>query len=192
MRIVIPSNEPLFPKPSWFPALRWAQDEGLMAQHSYRDIKTGFSGKKVINWVGGRGLTPTDKKQLSKDILEKFTGIDGQDTIVSINDSLENSVVVDQISPPNVNATYVNYTEESERKILIAHSYPSILLAGAKTGFSSNADEIVVATKSVFRRKINPSRKNLLSELQLIFDKIDPTIILDFENFEEEKTENNI
>jgi len=168
-----PSNEPLFVRPDWFPALRWAQDEGLMAQHSFNDVSTGFSGQKVINWVGGRGLTEEQKTGVATKLRENFSGINGQRTIVSVNASAENSVVVDNIDPPNVNATYVNYTEEAERKILIAHSYPSILLAGSKTGFSSNADEIAVATKSVFRRVINPAREILLNELQGVFNAID-------------------
>lgn len=186
-----PSNEPLFSKPHWFPALRWAQDEGLMAQHSYSDIKTGFSGQKVINWTGGKGLTKEDKIAHADALKDKFSGINGQRLIVSVNNSEENSVVVDEISPPNVNATYVNYTEEAERKILIAHSYPSILLAGSKTGFSSNADEIAVATKSVMRRKINPDREILLAGLLPIFKAIDTSFDLDFKNFEEEKLDTN-
>jgi hypothetical protein len=192
VRIERPSNEPLFPKPDWFSCLRWAQDEGLMAQHSYNDVSTGFSGQKIINWVGGRGLTDDQKDKLADKIAEKFSGIKGKRTIVSVNNTPENSVVVDNIDPPNVNATYVNYTEEAERKILIAHSYPAILLAGSKTGFSSNADEIAVATKSVFRRVINPNRETILEGLQEVYKLIDPTIVLDFKNFEEEtKLDNN-
>jgi hypothetical protein len=191
IRVIRPTNEPLFPKPDWYSALRWAQDEGLMAQHSYRDIKTGFSGKKVVNWVGGRGLSDEQKNTAAKELRDKFSGIDGQDTIVSIGNTAENAVVVDNIDPPNVNATYVNYTEESERKLLIAHSYPAILLAGSKTGFSSNADEIAVATKSVFRRVINPIREIILDGLQEVFNKIDSSIILDFKDFESEELDNN-
>ena len=191
LRIVRPSNEPLYPRPNWYPALRWAQDEGLMAQHSYRDIKDGFSGQKVINWVGGRSLTEEQKKLAAKEIREKFAGIDGQRLIVSINGSVENSIVVDNISPPNVNATYVNYTEEAERKILIAHSYPAILLAGAKTGFSSNADEIAVATKSVFRRVINPDRSVLIDGISQVYKLIDSSTNLYFKDFEESKTDEN-
>jgi hypothetical protein len=186
-----PSNEPLFPKPDWFPALRWAQDEGLMAQHSFSDISTGFSGQKVINWVGGRGLDQDGRDALAIKIKDKFSGINGQRTIVSVNASTENSVIVDNIDPPNVNATYVNYTEEAERKILISHSYPSILLAGSKTGFSSNADEISVSTKSVFRRVVNPARKILIPELQDIFNAIDPSIKLGVKDFESEQLDNN-
>lgn len=186
-----PSNEPLFPRPSWYPALRWAQDEGMMAQHSYRDISTGFSGQKVINWAGGRGLTDEAKDIAAEKIKDKFSGINGQRLIVSVNNSTENSVIVDNIDPPNVNATYVNYTEEAERKILIAHSYPAILLAGSKTGFSSNADEIAVATKSVFRRKIRPDREVILSGLEQVFKLIDETIILSFEDFKEENLDTN-
>lgn len=186
-----PSNEPLFARPDWFPALRWAQDEGLMAQHSYNDVATGFSGQKVVNWAGGRGLTDLQKEAIKQEIKDKFSGINGQRLIVSINNSPENAVVVDNIDPPNVNATYINYTEEAERKILIAHSYPSILLAGSKTGFSSNADEIAVATKSTYRRVVNPARRTLLSPLQEIFDVIDDGTVLAVKDFESEELDNN-
>lgn len=191
MIIKRPSNEPLFSKPHWFSALRWAQDEGLMSQHSYFDIKTGFTGQKVINWTGGKGLTKEQKEEAASSLKDKFSGIDGHRIIVSINNSEENSVVVDNIEPVGVNATYVNYTEEAERKILIAHSYPSILLAGSKTGFSSNADEIAVATKSVMRRKINPDREVILSHLLPIFKAIDPEYDLRFKNFDEENNLDN-
>lgn len=190
-RIVRPSNEPLFPRPDWFPALRWAQDEGLMAQHSYTDIKTGFSGQKVINWSGGRQLTEEQKAEAARTLKEKFSGINGQRLIVSVNNTPENAVIVDNIDPANVNSTYVNYTEEAERKLLIAHSYPAIMLAGSKTGFSSNADEIAVATKSVFRRVIRPAREVILAGLQDVFNVIDPTIKLAFKDFEEENLDTN-
>ena len=162
-----------------------------MAQHSYNDVATGFSGQKVVNWAGGRGLTDAQKEATKQEIKDKFSGINGQRLIVSVNNSPENSVVVDNIDPPNVNATYINYTEEAERKILIAHSYPSILLAGSKTGFSSNADEIAVATKSVFRRVINPARETLLSSLQMIFDATRDGIVLGVKDFDSEELDNN-
>jgi len=191
LRIVRPSNEPLFPRPHWFPALRWAQDEGLMAQHSFSDIKTGFSGQKLINWAGGRGLTDTQKDEAATKLRDKFSGIDGHRLVVSVGNTIENAVIVDNVDPPNVNATYVNYTEEAERKILIAHSYPAILLAGSKTGFSSNADEIAVATKSVMRRKINPDRRVILSELQKVFKLIEPSTVLDCKNFDSDNLDTN-
>ncbi len=191
MIIKRPSNEPLFSKPHWFSALRWAQDEGLLANHSYRNIKTGFTGQKSINWAGGKGLTKEEKGILADELKAKYSGVDGETVIVSINNSVENSVVVDNIEPVGVNATYVNYTEEAERKILIAHSYPSILLAGSKTGFSSNADEIAVSTKSVMRRKINPDREVILSHILPIFKAIDSEYDLRFKNFDEETNLDN-
>lgn len=184
-----PSNEPLFSRPSWYAALKWAQSEGLMAQHSYTDISTGFTGQKIINWAGGMGLTEEEKTKQANRLREDASGIGGKRIIVAITNRPENAVIVDNIDPPNVNATYVNYTEESERKILIAHSYPEILLAGSKTGFSSNADEIEVATNSVFRRVINPDREVLLEEISKVFKSIDPTSEIDFKNFEDEKIE---
>ena len=182
-----PSNEPLFSRPAWYSALKWAQNEGLMAQHSYRDISTGFSGQKVINWVGGAGLTKEQKKEVANEIRNEFSGINGKPIIVSINNREENAIVVDNIDPPNVNASYVNYTEEAEKKILIAHSYPEILLAGSKTGFSSNADEIIVATQSVFRRVVKPDREVILDGLSKVFKEIDTSFDLYFKDFQAEK-----
>ena len=186
-----PSNEPLFSRPSWYAALKWAQNEGLLSQHSYSDVSTGFTGQKVINWTGGAGLSKEEKKKAANELRDEFSGVNGKRVTVSINNRPENAVVVDNIEPTGVNSTYINYTEEAERKILIANSYPSILLAGAKTGFSSNADEIAVATKSVYRRVCNPDREVLLEGFNEVFKTIDPTCILDFKNFEQEKVETN-
>lgn len=180
-----PSNEPLFSRPSWYAALKWAQIEGLMAQHAFTDVKTGFTGQKIVNWAGGQGLTNDEKQEVKREIINKVSGIDGQRIVVSINNRAENAIIVDNIDPPNVNATYVNYTEECEKKILIAQSYPEILLAGSKTGFSSNAEEIVVATQSVFRRVIKPDREVILDSLNQVFKKIDVENDLFFKDFEE-------
>jgi len=82
----------------------------------------------------------------------------------------------------------VFYSEEAERKLIVAHSAPPILFSGSNqgSGFSSNADEIAVATKGLYRRHINPMREVILNGLGSIFSLIDPKIKLDFKDFEEE------
>jgi hypothetical protein len=42
--------------------------------------------------------------------------------IVSFNDSIEEAVTVDQLSPPDLNQQNVFFAEEAERKLIVAHS----------------------------------------------------------------------
>jgi nucleoid-associated protein YejK len=61
------------------------------------------------------------------------------------------------------------------------------------SGFSSNADEIEISTKALYRRHINPDREMILDGLKSIFKNIDDEIDPDFKDFEEEKAlEQNI
>jgi hypothetical protein len=110
---------------------------------------------------------------------------------VAFNDGPEEAVTVDRVSPPELNSQNVFYSEEAERKLIIAHSAPPILFAGSNSGsgFSSNADEIETATNSLYRRHINPMRGVILDGLSQIFNLIDITIKLDFKDFNEEKLE---
>lgn len=186
-----PSNEPYYCRPDWFPALKWAQNEGVLAQHSYNDLENGFTGNLVVNYNGSGNLTDDEKKENDRKFRNQFTGVKGQKVIFSQNVRPENAVIVDRIDPPNVNSQYITYTDESERKILLAHSYPSILLAGSKTGFSSNADEIAVATKSLYRRVIRPYREQILNGINFIMKYAESKDVLHFEDFEEENLDTN-
>jgi len=64
---------------------------------------------------------------------------------------------------------------------------PKILYSGSSdaSGFSSNADERIVATKDLYRRNINPLRKVVLDGLTKLFKLIDPKVKLEFVDFEE-------
>lgn len=111
--------------------------------------------------------------------------------MVSFNEDAEFATTVDRVSPPELNQQNVFFSEEAERKLIVAHSAPPILFAGSNTGsgFSSNADEIETATNSLYRRHINPMREVILDGLMEVFSLIDTTIKLDFKDFEAEELE---
>jgi len=128
------------------------------------------------------------KKEADK-VREKTIGSDNKGRVlVSFNEGAEEALVIDRISPPELNQQNVFYSEEAERKLIVAHSAPPVLFSGSNqgSGFSSNADERAVAIKDLYRRHINPSREIILNGLQKVFDIIDNSIVLDFKDFEEE------
>ena len=146
----------------------------------------------VINYNQGRKATPELAQSEADKAREKVVGTYNQSAVlVSYNDGLEEATVVDRISPPELNNQNVFYSEEAERKLIIAHSAPPILFTGTNSGngFSSNADEIKTATNALYRRHINPMRKGITDGLNQVFNLIDITIKPTFKDFEEEKLE---
>ena len=143
----------------------------------------------IINYNNGRIDDNVLAKSKADEVRNKVVGSENQSAvIVAFNEGAEEAVTVDQLSPPELNAQNVFYSEEAERKLIVAHSAPPILFAGsnAGSGFSSNADEIAVATKGLYRRHINPMRGVILNGLMDAFSLIDSSIKLDFKDFEEE------
>jgi hypothetical protein len=187
-----PTAEAFFPVPDYLSGIPWAQVEGELGNAGKQHFKNAMSDITVINYNQGRQATAELAREEAAKVRAKVVGTDNQSSvIVSFNEGAEEAVVVDRISPPELNQQNVFYSEEAERKLIVAHSAPPILFQGssAGSGFSSNADEIKVATNSLYRRNINPSRKVILNGFSSVFKLIDKAIKLDFADFEEEKLE---
>ncbi|MDQ1165904.1 hypothetical protein QE431_002222 [Flavobacterium sp. SORGH_AS 622] len=189
-----PAREPFFPIPDYFSGLPWASVEGQLANAAKNHFLNAMSVLTVINYNNGRILDTDEAKKQADKVRNDVVGTDNQSAVlVSFNEGIETATTVDQLSPPELNQQNVFYSEEAERKLIIAHSAPPILFAGSTggNGFSSNADEIATATRGLFRRHINPMREVIINGLNKVFNVIDSTIELDFEDFKEEtKLEN--
>lgn len=188
-----PTAEPFFPVPDYLAGIPWAKVEGQLGNAARQHFINAMSVLTVINYNGGRAEDDVAEIQ-AQNVRNKVVGTENQSAvIVSFNENPEDGVTVDQLSPPELNQQNVFYSEEAERKLIVAHSAPPILFAGSNTGngFSSNADEIATSTRGLFRRHINPMRTVIINGLDKVFNVIDPSIDLDFEDFKEEtKLEN--
>lgn len=190
-----PTEEPFFPLPDYLSGIPWAEIEGELSNTGVNHFKNVFGALTVINYNNGRQATTEAARLEAAKVRADTCGSNSNaKTIVSFNESAESAVTVDQLSPPELNNQNVFFAEEAERKLIVAHSVPPILFAGTNggNGFSSNAEEIVAATKSLYRRHINPSRKIITQGLMQVFKLIDLKIKLDLIDFEEdEKLETN-
>lgn len=185
----LPTAEPFFPVPDYFSGLQWAEVEGELANAAANHFKNAVSDITLINYNGGRMATAEAAKAEADKRRSQIVGTDNESVVLmSFNDGVEESVTIDRISPPELNNQNVFYSEEAERKLIIAHSAPPILFSGSNqgSGFSSNADEISMATKMLYRKNVNPLRKVLLTGLGEVFWLIDNLIKLDFKDFDSE------
>jgi hypothetical protein len=184
-----PTAEPFFPVPDYLSGIPWAFVEGDLANAGKNHFKNSLTAMTIINYNNGRILDYDVAQQKADEVRTKVVGTDNQSAvIVAFNESAEEAVTVDQLSPPELNNQNVFYSEEAERKLIVAHSAPPILFSGSNSGsgFSSNADEIAVATKGLYRRHINPMRGIILKGFDKVFRIIDPSIKLDFKDYKEE------
>jgi hypothetical protein len=187
-----PHAEPFFPIPDYLSGIPWAKVEGELANAGKSHFKNAMSDITVINYNSGKMASPELAKEEATKVRNKVVGTDNESRVlVSFNESADDAVIIDRVSPPEVNQQNVFYSEEAERKLIVAHSAPPILFSGTNSGsgFSSNADEIETATNALYRRHINPMREVILDGLSQIFVLIDSTIKTDFKDFEEEKLE---
>lgn len=179
-----------YPLPDYFSGINYCVSEGFLGQNTKTHFQFENKITTVINFNGGKNLSEKVKQEKAKQIKEDYTGGSPKhNVVVSYNNDALDATTIDQVDVPNVNQQNVFYAEECERKIIVAHSAPKILFSGSNnaSGFSSNAEEILVATKEMYRRNINPLRKVVIDGFEKLFKLIDYNVKLEFEDFEEFK-----
>lgn len=182
------SSEPYFPFPDWFSGIKSAKIEAALIDDAVNHVLHGFQGKTVININNGSMMDDIEKEEIKRKVKEGWTGTENSDGVtISVNDSADEAIVVDTIEPRGRNEQFVTYDETAEIKLQAAHSALNIIFSRpGSNGFSSNADEIAVATESLYLGVINPMREILLDALNQIFKKINPECNIDFVNFGKE------
>lgn len=187
------SSEPFFPFPDWFSGLKSAKIEAALIDDAVNHVLHGFQGKTIINVNNGGMMDEDEKKEVVKKVRQDWTGTENSDGVtVSVNESADEAIVVDTIEPRGRNEQFVTYDETAEIKLQAAHQALNIIFSRpGSNGFSNNADEIAMATKSLYLGVINPLREILLDSLNQIFKKINPACEIDFVNFADETVISN-
>ncbi len=189
MHIKTLSSEPYFPFPDYFSGLKSAKIEAALIDDAVNHVLNGFQGKTIINVNNGKIMDDDEKADLIKTVKKDWTGTENSDGVtVSINEDPSQAIIVDTIEPRGRNEQFVTYEETAEIKLMAAHSALNIIFQRpGSSGFSNNAEEIAMATKSLYLGVINPMREILLDAFNKIFKKINPLCEIDFTNFEDEK-----
>lgn len=186
------TSELFYSNPDWLSGTPQAQAEISMGEFMTNHIENGFQGTTLIN-VPAVFETDEHMEEASTEITRKLTGVGNANKfIVNFMGSADaNPMSIEKIEPTEINEQMVYFEESAAKKLLVAHNAPAILFSGTREGggFNSNADEIENATVSLYRSQILPMREDILEGLDSIFFTIDPTITLEFKDFDKEATE---
>jgi hypothetical protein len=156
--------------PDYQGGLQYADLEEEISNFHINNIQSGLSPSMLINFNSG---TPSaeEREAIERRIYNKFSGSSNAGKfILSFNDSPETAATIDPVQLSDAHNQYQFLSDESSRKILVAHRVVSPMLLGIKdnTGLGNNADEIKTASILMDNTVIRPFQ-NLLLEA---FDKI--------------------
>ena len=156
--------------PDYQGGLQYADLEEEISNFHINNIQSGLSPSMLINFNSG---TPSaeEREMIERRIYDKFSGSSNAGKfILSFNDSPETAATKDPVQLSDAHNQYQFLSDESSRKILVAHRVVSPMLLGIKdnTGLGNNAEELETATKLMMNLVIKPFQ-NLLIEA---FDQI--------------------
>lgn len=156
--------------PDYQGGLQYADLEEEISNFHINNIQAGLSPSMLINFNSG---TPTaeEREMIERRIYDKFSGSSNAGKfILAFNDSAETAATIDPVQLSDAHNQYQFLSDESSRKILVAHRVVSPMLLGIKdnTGLGNNAEELKTASILMDNTVIRPFQ-NLLIEA---FDKI--------------------
>ena len=150
--------------------LQYAELEEEISNFHLNNIMNGLSPSMLINFNNG---TPNQEERqlIESKIANKFSGTSNAGKfILAFNDNKEASADITPIQLSDAHNQYQFLSDESSKKIMVAHRIVSPMLLGIKdgSGLGNNADEIKTASLLMDNTVIRPFQELLIDS----FDKI--------------------
>jgi len=150
--------------------LQYAELEEEISNYHLNNIMNGLAPSMLINFNNG---TPNQEERqlLEQKIAQKFSGTSNAGKfILAFNDNKEAAADITPVQLSDAHQQYQFLSEESTKKIMVAHRIVSPMLLGIKdqSGLGNNADEIKTASLLMDNTVIRPFQELLID----CFDQI--------------------
>ena len=180
---------------------QYAELEEEISNYHLNNILNGLAPSMLINFNNGTP-DPEQREMIERRIYEKFSGSSNAGKfILAFNDNAETAASIDPIQLSDAHNQYQFLSDESSKKIMVAHRVVSPMLFGIKdsTGLGNNADELKTAS-ILFDNLVIKGFQGLLIDhfdqilayndisLNLYFKTLQPLEFTDLENVEDEET----
>lgn len=150
--------------------LQYAQLEEEISNFHINNVMNGLAPSMLINM--NNGIPNEEERELMEDLIKnKYSGSSNAGRfILSFNESAENAATIDAIQLSDAHMQYEFLSNESMRKIMVAHGVVSPMLLGIKdgSGLGNNAEELETASTLMDNTVIRPFQTLLIDA----FDKI--------------------
>lgn len=156
--------------PDYEGALPYCTIEEEIADFLINTVQNSFSGTKIVNFNNDIPDIE-EQKARAKEIKKKLSGSKGDKVIVSFNSSEATKTTIEDVPLDDAPEHYQYVSTEAQQKILNAHNVISPMIVGIVTennGFSSNADEIEVASKYFYNIAVRPIQDLVIEAIDKI------------------------
>tara|TARA_R110002096_G_scaffold66617_1_gene162011 strand:- start:2652 stop:4406 length:1755 start_codon:yes stop_codon:yes gene_type:complete len=181
--------------------IQYAELEEEISNYHLNNILNGLSPSMLINFNNGTP-DPEQRQLIENRIQSKFSGSSNSGKfILSFNDNSETAASIEPIQLSDAHNQYQFLSDESMRKVMVAHRVVSPMLLGVKdsSGFGNNADELRTASILMDNTVIRPFQTLLINafdkvlayndiSLNLYFKTLQPLEFMELENIEDEET----
>ena len=181
--------------------LQYAELEEEVSNFHLNNILNGMSPSMLINFNNG---TPNaeERRLIEQRIYNKFSGSSNAGKfILAFNDNAESAASIEPVQLSDAHNQYQFLSEESTKKIMVAHRVVSPMLLGIKdqSGLGNNADELKTASTLMDNTVIRPFQHLLIDafdkilafngiSLHLYFKTLQPLEFTELDNVENEET----
>ena len=187
--------------PDYEGGTQYAELEQEISNYHLNNILNGLAPSMLINMNNGTP-DPEQREIIEKRIYEKFSGSSNAGKfILAFNDDPATAATIDPIQLSDAHKQYQFLSDESSKKIMVAHRVVSPMLLGVKdnTGFGSNADELKTASILMDNMVIRPFQTLLINAfdqilayndiaLHLYFKTLQPLEFTDLDNVTDQET----
>jgi hypothetical protein len=150
--------------------LQYAELEEEVSNFHLNNILNGMSPSMLINFNNG---TPNaeERRLIEQRIYNKFSGSSNAGKfILAFNDNAESAASIEPVQLSDAHNQYQFLSEESTKKIMVAHRVVSPMLLGIKdqSGLGNNADELKTASTLMDNTVIRPFQNLLIDAFNKI------------------------
>ena len=151
-------------------SVQYAQLEEEVSNYHLNNIMNGLAPSMLINFNNG---VPNEEERslIEQRIYQKFSGSSNAGKfILAFNDSADTAATIEPVQLSDAHNQYQFLSDETMRKIMVAHRVVSPMLLGIKdqSGLGNNADELKTASTLMDNTVIRPFQRLLLDA----FDKV--------------------
>lgn len=190
-----------YSSPDYQGGLQYAELEEEISNYHLNNILNGLAPSMLINFNNG---TPNaeERQMLENRIYSKFSGSSNAGKfILAFNDNPESAATIEPIQLSDAHNQYQFLSDESGKKIMVAHRVVSPMLLGIKdsSGLGNNAEELKTASTLMDNTVIRPFQTLLIDAfdsilaynsiaLKLYFKTLQPLEFTDLENVVDKET----
>lgn len=181
--------------------LQYAELEEEISNYHLNNILNGLAPSMLVNFNNG---VPNEEERanIEQRIIQKFSGSSNAGKfILSFNENADTAASIEPVQLSDAHNQYQFLSDESMRKIMVAHRVVSPMLLGIKdqTGLGNNAEELKTASTLMDNVVIRPLQNLLIDafdqilaynsiSLNLYFKTLQPLEFVDLENVVDEET----